>query len=78
MKHQKQNIPNENDSEDTEPNKTFAIPNFMPQILPVDEIAKGINSLNSKLREVFNVVHKWAKDYVKYDWHHVEPVHTFL
>ena len=49
--------PNENDSEDTETNKTSAIPNFMPQVLPDDEIAKGINSLNSKQREVFNVVH---------------------
>ena len=46
--------PNENDLEDTETNKTSAIPNFMPQILPDDEIAKGINSLNSKQREVIN------------------------
>ena len=29
--------PNENDSEDTETNKTFAIPNFMAEILPDDE-----------------------------------------
>ena len=29
--------------------------------MPEDEIAEGINSLNSKQREVFNVVHKWAK-----------------
>ena len=43
---------NENDSEDTEINKTFAIPNFMRQILPNDEIAKSINSLNSKQREL--------------------------
>ena len=47
--------PNENDSEDTETNKTSAIPNFMLQILPVDEIAKGINSLYSKQREVFKI-----------------------
>ena len=39
---------NENDSEDTETNKTSTIPNFMPQILPDDAIVKGINSLNSK------------------------------
>ena len=39
---------NENDSEDTETNKTSTIANFMPQILPDDEIGKGINSLNSK------------------------------
>ena len=36
--------PNEDDSEDTETNKTPAIRNFMPQILPDDEIAKHINS----------------------------------
>ena len=46
----------------------------MPQILPDDEIAKGINSLNSKQREV----HTWAKDYAKYDENDVEPVHIFL
>ena len=60
--------PNENDSGDTETNKTSAIPNVMPQILPDDE---SINSLNSKQREVFNVVHRWAKNYVKYDAHDV-------
>ena len=57
--------PNDNDSEGTETNKTSAIPTFMPQILPDDEIAEGINRLNSKQMEVFNVVHKWAKEYVK-------------
>ena len=50
----------------------------MSQILPGGEIAKGINSLNSKQREVFNVVHTWANDYVKYDGHDVQPVHIFL
>ena len=38
--------PNENDSEDTETNKTSAISNFMLQVLPDDENAKGKNSLN--------------------------------
>ena len=70
--------PNENDSEDTETNKTSAIPNFMPQVLPDDGTAKGIYSLNSKQREDFNVVHTWAKDYEKYDGHHVESVHVFI
>ena len=32
--------------------------NFMPQIFPDYEMAKSINSLNSKQREVINVVHK--------------------
>ena len=47
----------------------------MPKILPDDEIAEGINSLNLKQREVFNVVQTWAKDYVKYDGHDIEPAH---
>ena len=59
--------PNEIDSEDTETNKTSANSHFMPQILPDDKITKRINSLNTKQREVFNVVNTWAKDYVKYD-----------
>ena len=45
----------------------------MPQILPDDDIAKGINSLNPKQREV----HTWAKDYAKCDENDVEPVHIF-
>ena len=49
--------PNENESEEEEINKTFALSNFMLQVLPDDEIAKGINSLNSKQREVFKVIH---------------------
>ena len=39
---------------------------------------KGIHSLNSKQREVFNLVHTWDKDCVKYDGHDVEPMHIFL
>ena len=42
--------PNESDSEEGETNKTSALPNFMPQILPDDEIADGKSSLNSKQR----------------------------
>ena len=48
--------PNENDSEDTETNKTSAIPNFIPQILPDDKIAKGINSLNSKQKKIIGEI----------------------
>ena len=47
-------------------------------MLPDDKIAEGINSLKLKQREVFNVVHTWAKDYVKYNGYDVEPVHIFL
>ena len=70
--------PNEYDLEEGETNRTFAIPNFMSQILPHNEIAEGINSLNSKQREIFNVVHTCAKKYVKYDRHNVEPIRIFL
>ena len=58
---------NKNNSEDTEANKTSAIANFMCKILPDDNITEGISSLNSKQREVFNVVHTCAKDFVKYN-----------
>ena len=70
--------PNNNDSEDAETNKTSTIPTFMSQILPDEEITEGINSLNSKQREVFNVVHKWAKEYVKCNGRNIEPIHIFL
>ena len=69
--------PNDNDSQDTETNKTSRIPTFMPKISTDDEIAKGINSLNSKQREVFNLVHKWAKEHVKCNGHNVEKIHIF-
>ena len=61
-----------------ETNKTSALPNFMLQILPDDQIAKDINSWNSKQREVFNVVYTWAENYVKYDGHNVELINIFL
>ena len=63
---------------DTETNKISAVPNFMSNILPDNEIVEGINSLNSKQREVFNAVHTWAKYYVKYDRRNAEPVHILL
>ena len=54
--------PNENDSENTKTNKTYAILNFMPKILPDDEIEEGINSLNLQQRDVFIMPHTWAKE----------------
>ena len=66
------------DSEEGETNKTSGLPNFIAQILADNEIAAGINSLNSKQREYYNVVHAWAKDYVNDDRHNVEPIHIFL
>ena len=51
----------------------------MPNILPDNDIPEGINSLNSKQREVFNVVHPWAKNYVTYNGHNVRTsVHISL
>ena len=50
----------------------------MPQILLDFETVQGTNSLNSKQKEVFSVVHTWTKDHVKYDGHNVEPIHIFL
>ena len=40
--------PDNNDWEDTETNKNSKILTFLTQILPDDEIAEGINSLNLK------------------------------
>ena len=51
--------PNENDSEDMETNKTSEIPNFMSNVLADNENAEGINSLNSKQREIFSIVHSF-------------------
>ena len=69
---------NESCSENRETNKATSTANFMSKILPDNDIAEGKNSLNSKQRDVFNVVHTWARDYVKYNGHNVEPVHIFL
>ena len=41
-------------------------------------MAKAINSLHLKQREVFNVIHTWANDYVKNNEHDVEAVHIFF
>ena len=70
--------PNEKDSEDTETNKTYAIYSFMSKILPDHETSEGISYLNLKQREVFNVVHAVAKDYVEYNGYDVKSVHIFF
>ena len=67
----------ESDSVEGETSKTSALPNFMPQVLPDDEITEGL-ALNSKQREIFHVVHTWAKDYVIYNENNVEPTHIFF
>ena len=70
--------PHENNSENTDTNENSAIFSFMPKILRDDEIAEGINFLKSKQREIFNIVHKWAKDFVKCNGYNVEPQRLFL
>lgn len=58
--------------------------NFCTFQLNTTNIAKRWNrrvyndSLNLKQREVFNVVHTWAKDSVNHDGHNVEPIHIFI
>lgn len=42
------------------------------------EIAEGINSLNSKQKKAFDVVHTWNEDYVKHNGHNFEPICIFL
>ena len=54
MKHQGQNIAMKVFQKKQ---KTSAISNFMPKILPDDEIAEAINPLNSKRKEVINAYH---------------------
>ena len=50
--------PNEKYLEDTETSKTSAIPNFMPKILPDDEIAKDVNFLmQSKEKSSMWLIH---------------------
>ena len=65
--------PNESDSEE---GKTSVLPNFVPQMLSDDKIAEGVNSLNSKQKEIFNEIHTWLKEYVKYDGRNVEPIQS--
>lgn len=52
---------NGQDDENTESNRNSAVPNFMPRILAEDDILESISSLNSKQRDLFNVVHNQAK-----------------
>ena len=42
------------------------------------QVTRYKNSLGSKQRELFSVVHEWVKGYVKYSKHNVEPVNIFF
>ena len=76
MKHQGQNTPMKMTQKKEKQTKPLHF--TITQILPDDEIAEGINSLNSEQREVFNVVHTWVKDYLNYDRLNVETIHIFF
>ena len=81
MKHKRQNIPMKTIQKTHKQTKRLQFPShksYRPQVLPDGEFANGVNSLNSKQRKVFNVVHKWDKDYVKCNGHNGEPVYIFL
>ena len=54
-------IENDQADENTEPNSNYAIPNLMPKNVENTKILECINSLNSKQRCAFNVVHNWYK-----------------
>ena len=77
MKHQGQNIPMKIIQKTQKQNKTSAIPYFTPQILLDDEVTDSMNSLN-KAKEVINVVHTWAKGYIKNNGQNDEPTHIFF
>lgn len=50
----------------------------MSQILAGDEIAEGVNFLNSNKREALNVVLTWANNHAKVNAYNVELVYKFL
>ena len=54
---------NESNSSDTSVNN--ALPNNMPPQLSDESISENIRTLNVKQRHIFNIVHKWARDYIK-------------
>ena len=63
-------IYNEEDAEPHEQNtqvdeSNLALGDFIPKIATDNEIAPDIRNLNKKQRIVFDVLHQWAKDYVK-------------
>ena len=63
-------IYNEEDAEPHEQNtqvdeSNLALGDFIPKIATDNEIAPDIRNLNKKQRIVFDVLHQWAKNYVK-------------
>ena len=75
------------DAESTEQNyqvyeSNLASGDLIPKLATDDEIAANIRSLNKKQRMVFDVLHQWARNYVKNVSSkknlQINPVHIFL
>ena len=77
-------------SEDTEPTEqnsqvhesNLALGDFIPKIATDDEIAANIRSLNKKQHMMFDLLHQWARNYVKNVSSkknlQITPLHIFL
>ncbi|XP_066926174.1 uncharacterized protein [Clytia hemisphaerica] len=80
-----QNTNNEDESDEESnnrtPNLTAAIP-MESILLPDNEINARIRSLNHQQREVFDVIHKWGRDFIKNLSskvpRNIAPFHIFL
>ena len=78
IKHQRQDIPTKMIQKAQKQTKLLHFLTLCHKYYQMIKLQKDINSLNSKQREVSNVVHTWARNDVKYDGHSIEPVHIFL
>ena len=54
----------------------------LPTLMPDSEVNSKISSLKTKQREIFEVINKWAPDYVKYSScllkESISPLHLFI
>ena len=55
----------QNEDCNSETNENHALPNHMPPQLSDESISDMIKTLNVKQRQIFDIVHKWARDFVK-------------
>ena len=60
----------------------MALGDFIPKIATDDEIAANIRSLNKKQHMMFDLLHQWARNYVKNVSSkknlQITPLHIFL
>ena len=78
-------VTNNDESEDENTEDTGQLRATIPMesiLLPDDEINARVRSLNQQQREVFDVIHKWGRDFVKNlsskVARNIEPFHIFL